>query len=156
MQFLGEVDGKKWYWAAPGRFQNPGAYYWDGKSNVRVSAGQPVSEGLTESQSIDPDDAEPVFTSYPGPILLDPYDAERPFSSPVEDRVRSAVPPAKAEGMSDTERLDGLFSMMPLAQFCATLGISQPADASPRSLGAWARSQIDAAILAQQAKGEQQ
>jgi hypothetical protein len=37
MLFLGEVDGRKWYWASPdGAFLSPGVYYWDGKNNVRV------------------------------------------------------------------------------------------------------------------------
>lgn len=36
MQFLGEIDGKRCYWAAPGRFVAPGFYYWDGQSNVHV------------------------------------------------------------------------------------------------------------------------
>lgn len=46
MQFLGEHDGVKWYWAEPGHFINPGVYYWDGEKNVRVdlpSRGSPLS-----------------------------------------------------------------------------------------------------------------
>lgn len=36
MQFLGEIDGRPCYWAAPGRFDVPGFYYWDGKKNVHL------------------------------------------------------------------------------------------------------------------------
>ena len=36
MQFLGELDGKKCYWAAAGQFEKPGFYYWDGRENVHV------------------------------------------------------------------------------------------------------------------------
>ena len=36
MQFIGEIDGKKCYWAAPGHFVRPGFYYWDGRTNVHV------------------------------------------------------------------------------------------------------------------------
>jgi hypothetical protein len=36
MQFLGEIGGKKCYWAAPGIFVQPGFYFWDGKENVHV------------------------------------------------------------------------------------------------------------------------
>lgn len=36
MQFLGELDGKKCYWAKPGEFVQPGFYFWDGQSNVHV------------------------------------------------------------------------------------------------------------------------
>jgi len=34
MMFLGEAHGVNWYWAQPGEFENPGAYYWDGVKNV--------------------------------------------------------------------------------------------------------------------------
>lgn len=34
MMFLGEAHGVNWYWAQPGEFENPGAYYWDGAKNV--------------------------------------------------------------------------------------------------------------------------
>lgn len=36
MQFLGVIDGKNCYWAAPGWFEKPGFYYWDGRSNVHL------------------------------------------------------------------------------------------------------------------------
>lgn len=36
MQFLGEDDGVRWYWAEPGLFQKPGVYYWNGSENVHV------------------------------------------------------------------------------------------------------------------------
>lgn len=36
MQYLGELDGKKCYWAAPKLFEKPGFYYWDGVTNVHV------------------------------------------------------------------------------------------------------------------------
>lgn len=36
MQFLGEHDGVRWYWAEPGQFQTPGVYYWNGRENVHV------------------------------------------------------------------------------------------------------------------------
>lgn len=45
MQMLGQIDGLTLYWAAPGRFTEPGVYYWDGKKNVRlVVPVQPHSE----------------------------------------------------------------------------------------------------------------
>ena len=34
MKHLGDANGVKWYWAEPGKFEKPGVYYWDGKSNV--------------------------------------------------------------------------------------------------------------------------
>lgn len=37
MQPLGSLDGVAWYWAAQGRFDKPGVYFWDGKRNVHVS-----------------------------------------------------------------------------------------------------------------------
>lgn len=36
MQFLGEVDGFKFFWAKPGLFTVPGVYFWDGAKNVHV------------------------------------------------------------------------------------------------------------------------
>ena len=60
MQLLGEHDGARWYWAAPGMFHLPGVYYWDGGDNVRVEKAQPapspqpavpvVSDGVTREQ----------------------------------------------------------------------------------------------------------
>lgn len=53
MQFLGSCDGVNWYWAEPGKFENPGVYFWNGKENVLCtmpegewaidhSAGRPI------------------------------------------------------------------------------------------------------------------
>lgn len=42
MRLLGEHDGVRWYWAAPGMFHLPGVYYWDGGDNVRVEKAQPA------------------------------------------------------------------------------------------------------------------
>jgi hypothetical protein len=36
MKPIGEIDGRKVYWAEPGRFTVPGVYYWDGATNVHV------------------------------------------------------------------------------------------------------------------------
>ena len=36
MQELGELDGQLCFWAEPGRFTEPGFYFWDGVRNVRV------------------------------------------------------------------------------------------------------------------------
>lgn len=52
MQFLGNCDGVNWYWAEPGKFENPGVYFWNGKENVRCTPGtvsvklpEPATEG---------------------------------------------------------------------------------------------------------------
>src|SRR3546814_5550089 len=36
MQLIGEHDGMKFYWAAPGQFTKPGVHYWDGRQNVHL------------------------------------------------------------------------------------------------------------------------
>jgi len=36
MRFLGEIEGLKCYWAEPGKFAEPGFYFWDGHENIRV------------------------------------------------------------------------------------------------------------------------
>ena len=41
MKYLGELDGKKCYWAAPDTFTTPGFYYWDGESNIHVPLPSP-------------------------------------------------------------------------------------------------------------------
>lgn len=41
MKFIGELNGKKCYWAEEGRFTTPGFYYWDGENNVHVPLPKP-------------------------------------------------------------------------------------------------------------------
>lgn len=53
-------------------------------------------------------------------------------------------------GQDDTQRLDLLFSRLPLSAFCGAIGVEQPPDTSPRPLGDWARIQLDAAIASSQ------
>ncbi len=57
MMFLGEAHGVNWYWAQPGEFENPGAYYWDGAKNVLCvphisapDAPQPANQPLTDKE----------------------------------------------------------------------------------------------------------
>lgn len=57
-----------------------------------------------------------------------------------------------AEGLTDTGRLDHLFSALPARSFCEALDIKLPASTLPRPLNDWARAELDRAILAQQAK----
>ena len=37
MKPLGIAAGRDWYWADPERFENPGAYYWNGYRNVNAA-----------------------------------------------------------------------------------------------------------------------
>lgn len=50
MQFLGEDDGVRWYWAEPGLFQKPGVYYWNGSENVHV--GKEANHSQAQQPSV--------------------------------------------------------------------------------------------------------
>ena len=47
MQFIGELDGKRLHFA-DARFAEPGIYYWDGTTNVRVWPTQPPHQDRGE------------------------------------------------------------------------------------------------------------
>lgn len=46
MKLVGEMDGKRVYWAEPGSFKHPGVYYWDGQQNIHVPLTVSRSEVL--------------------------------------------------------------------------------------------------------------
>lgn len=52
MQFVGEIDGKKIYWAEPGKFSKPGIYFWDGKQNIHVPMDDIPSRMLSDKALI--------------------------------------------------------------------------------------------------------
>jgi hypothetical protein len=72
MQYLGEIEGQKCYWAEPGHFERPGFWYWDGYRNLHVpippapmappQAPKPVAHGwqLVPALLVDSDTEWPV------------------------------------------------------------------------------------------------
>lgn len=52
MQFVGEIDGKKVYWAEPGKFSKPGIYFWDGQQNIHVPMDDTPSRMLSDKALI--------------------------------------------------------------------------------------------------------
>lgn len=52
MEFVGEIDGKKVYWAEPGKFAKPGIYFWDGEQNVHVPMDDTPSRMLSDKALI--------------------------------------------------------------------------------------------------------
>ncbi len=61
MTFLGKVEGVNYYWAEPGKFEEPGIYYWDEHraKNVRLrpvptpQAVENISDGYISEVTLD-------------------------------------------------------------------------------------------------------
>lgn len=51
MQLIGEIDGRKFYFADKS-FAEPGIYYWDGTTNVRAWPTPPVPQRLAQGEQV--------------------------------------------------------------------------------------------------------
>jgi len=48
MKSLGNCDNSSWYWAEPGIFEKPGAYYWNGSENIHAASKISALENRAE------------------------------------------------------------------------------------------------------------